>query len=338
MKKYDIYINGGIGWPFSAEYVRQELERFDGQHVDVMISSLGGSALHALQIRQLFAEHGDVTVHLHGFVASAATIIAMGAREIRIGKYALMLVHRCSNWVEKWGQMNAEEIEQAISQLSDEKENLETIDHVVASIYADRCKKSVEECASLMKDARWMTADECVAFGLADSIEVDESQTIEDDDATIAGLSACGYPIPELRSSRGKSGPVEAMTQALRNLFGPKRDVRQQPTAVTNAEVKQAQQPAEPQNEAEEHTAAQQDAAEEHQAGAAEDEPTASAAITDREAELTREVEELRAQLAALQAADGADTTDTEGDNSDAVDEDHTIAARRHFEMLKGLL
>ena len=336
MKKYDIYINGCIGWPFSAEYVRQELERFDGQHVDVLISSLGGSALHALQIRQLFADHGDVTVHLHGFVASAATIIAMGSREIRIGKYALMLVHRCSNWVEKWGQMNAEEIEQAISQLSDEKENLETIDHVVACIYADRCKKSVEECASLMKDARWLTADECVAFGLADSIEADEAQDIEDD-ATIAGLSACGYPIPELKSSRGKSGPVEAITQALRNIFGPKIDVRQQPTAVTNAEVKPAQTEAQ-QDAAEEQQAAQQDAAEEHPAGAAEDEPTASAAITDREAELTREVEELRAQLAALQAADGADTTDTEGDTFDAVDEDHTLAARRNFERLKGLL
>lgn len=336
MKKYDIYINGCIGWPFSSEYVRQELERFDGQHVDVLISSLGGSALHALQIRQFFAEHGDVTVHLHGFVASAATIIAMGAREIRIGKYALMLVHRCSNWVEKWGQMNAEEIEQAISQLSDEKENLETIDHVVACIYADRCKKSVEECASLMKDARWLTADECVAFGLADSIEADEAQDIEDD-ATIAGLSACGYPIPELKSSRGKSGPVEAITQALRNIFGPKIDVRQQPTAVTNAEVKPAQTGAQ-QDAAEEQQAAQQDAAEEHPAGAAEDEPTASAAITDREAELTREVEELRAQLAALQAADGADTTDTEGDTFDAVDEDHTLAARRNFERLKGLL
>lgn len=336
MKKYDIYINGGIGWPFSAEYVRHELERFDGQHVDVLISSLGGSAIHALQIRKLFADHGDVTVHLHGFVASAATIIAMGAREIRIGKYALMLVHRCSNWVEKFGQMNAEEIEQAISQLSDEKENLETIDHVVACIYADRCKKSVEECASLMKDAQWMTADECLAFGLADSIEADEAQDIEDD-ATVAGLSACGYPLPDFSGRPQKPGIVEAITQALRNIFGPKIDVRQQPTAVTNAEVK-PEQPAEPQNAAEEQPAAQQDAAEEHPAGASEDEPTASAAITDREAELTREVEELRAQLAALLAADGADTTDTEGDDFDTVAEDHTLAARRNFERLKGLL
>lgn len=336
MKKYDIYINGCIGWPFSAEYVRQELERFDGQHVDVLISSLGGSVLHALQIRQLFVDHGDVTVHLHGFVASAATIIAMGAREIRIGKYALMLVHRCSNWVDTWGQMNAEEIEQTIRQLSHDQEDLETIDHVVACIYADRCKKSVEECADLMKGERWMTADECVAFGLADSIEPDDVQPSDVDDSTVAGLSACGYPLPDFSGRPQKTGIVEAITQALRNIFGPKIDVRQQPTAVTNAEVKPAQ-PAEPQDAAEEHPAAQQDAAEAQPAGASEDGPTA-AAITDREAELTREVEELRAQLAALQAADGADTTDTEGDTFDAVDEDHTLAARRNFERLKGLL
>lgn len=336
MKKYDIYINGGIGWPFSAEYVRQELERFDGQHVDVLISSLGGSVLHALQIRQLFVDHGDVTVHLHGFVASAATIIAMGAREIRIGKYALMLVHRCSNWVDTWGQMNAEEIEQTIRQLSHDQEDLETIDHVVACIYADRCKKSVEECADLMKGERWMTADECVAFGLADSIEPDDVQPSDVDDSTVAGLSACGYPLPDFIGRQQKPGIVEAITQALRNIFGPKIDVRQQPTAVTNAEVNPAQ-PAEPQNAAEEQPAAQQDAAEAQPAGAAEDEPTA-AAITDREAELTREVEELRAQLAALQAADGDDTTDTEGDAFDAVGEDHTIAALRNFERLKGLL
>lgn len=336
MKKYDIYINGCIGWPFSADYVRQELERFDGKHVDVLISSLGGSVLHALQIRQLFVDHGDVTVHLHGFVASAATIIAMGAREIRIGKYALMLVHRCSNWVDTWGQMNAEDIAQTIRQLSHDQEDLETIDHVVACSYADRCKKTVEECADLMKGERWMTADECVAFGLADSIEPDDVQPSDVDDSTVAGLSACGYPLPDFSGRPQKPGIVEAITQALRNIFGPKIDVRQQPTAVTNAEVK-PEQPAEPQNAAEEQPAAQQDAAEEHPAGASEDEPTA-ASITDREAELTREVEELRAQLAALLAADGADTTDTEGDDFDTVAEDHTLAARRNFERLKGLL
>lgn len=331
MKKYDIYINGNIGWPFSAEYVRGELEKLDGAHAEVLISSLGGSVLDALQIRQLFADHGDVTVHLHGFVASAATIIAMGAREVRMGRYALMLVHRCSNWVDTWGMMNAEEIEQAIRSLNRDKEDLEVIDRVVASIYADRCGKKVEDCAAMMQEARWMTADECLALGLVDKIESDEVPATAGDDGTVAGLAACGYPLPDLSGRPQKPGIVEALTQALRNLFGAKPA-----ETPATAEAPQPEEPA-----AEEPAAAPQpeapaeEPAEEEQPEAPADEPQA---VTDREEQLTQEVAELRAQLAALQAADGDDTTSTEGDTADDSDTDYHAAARRSFERLKGLM
>jgi ClpP class serine protease len=51
----------------------------------------------ALQIRQMFLKHDNVTAHLYGFIASTATIIAMGAKRIVMGESALLLVHRCSN-------------------------------------------------------------------------------------------------------------------------------------------------------------------------------------------------------------------------------------------------
>lgn len=327
MKKYDIYINGNIGWPFSAEYVRGELEKLDGAHAEVLISSLGGSVLDALQIRQLFADHGDVTVHLHGFVASAATIIAMGAREVRMGRYALMLVHRCSNWVDTWGMMNADEIEQAIRSLNRDKEDLEVIDRVVASIYADRCGKKVEDCAAMMQEARWMTADECLEHGLVDKIESDEVPATAGDDGTVAGLAACGYPLPDLSGRPQKPGIVEALTQALRNLFGAK-------PAETPATA-EAPQPEAPAAEDPEEDPTADPAAEDPQPEAPAAEPQA---VTDREEQLTQEVAQLRAQLAALQAADGDDTTSTEGDTADDADTDYHAAARRSFERLKGLM
>lgn len=332
MKKYDIYINGNIGWPFSAEYVRGELEKLDGAHAEVLISSLGGSVLDALQIRQLFADHGDVTVHLHGFVASAATIIAMGAREVRMGRYALMLVHRCSNWVDTWGMMNAEEIEQAIRSLNRDKEDLEVIDRVVASIYADRCGKKVEDCAAMMQEARWMTADECLALGLVDKIESDEVPATAGDDGTVAGLAACGYPLPDLSGRPQKPGIVEALTQALRNLFGAKPAETPATAEAPQPEAPAAEEPAaEPQPEA---PAAEPAAAEPKP----EDPAAEPQAVTDREEQLTQEVAQLRAQLAALQAADGDDTTSTEGDTADDADTDYHAAARRSFERLKGLM
>lgn len=332
MKKYDIYINGNIGWPFSAEYVRCELEKLDGAHAEVLISSLGGSVLDALQIRQLFADHGDVTVHLHGFVASAATIIAMGAREVRMGRYALMLVHRCSNWVDTWGMMNAEEIEQAIRSLNRDKEDLEVIDRVVASIYADRCRKKVEDCAAMMQEARWMTADECLAYGLVDKIESDEVPATAGDDSTVAGLAACGYPLPDLSGRPQKPGIVEALTQALRNLFGAK-PAETPATAEATQPAAHAAEPHQEEPQPEEPAAEPQPEATQPEAPA--EEPQAA---TDREEQLTQEVAQLRAQLAAMQAADGDDTTSTEGDTADEADTDYHAAARRSFERLKGLL
>ena len=53
---YDIYINSAIGWPFSADYVRDELAKCKKKPCNVYISSLGGAVIDALQIRQMFLE------------------------------------------------------------------------------------------------------------------------------------------------------------------------------------------------------------------------------------------------------------------------------------------
>ena len=52
--KYDIYINGSIGYPFSASFIQDELAKVGEAPCTVYISSLGGSVVDALQIRQMF--------------------------------------------------------------------------------------------------------------------------------------------------------------------------------------------------------------------------------------------------------------------------------------------
>ena len=98
--EYDIYINDTIGYPISAAYVKGLLQDYKDKPCNVYISSFGGAVADALQIHQMFLEHGNVTAYVYGFTASAATIIAMGAKKIIMGEYALMLIHRCSNWVD----------------------------------------------------------------------------------------------------------------------------------------------------------------------------------------------------------------------------------------------
>lgn len=192
--KYDIYINADIGWPISYEYVRSELSKLEGQDVNVYVSSLGGSLVHALKIRRLFIDHGRVTCHLHGFVASAATILATGAKRVLMGRHALYLAHLCSLPAEVvWGYHNAEEIARAIEELQDTKLDLDKIDSTVAGIYAARGSKTAEEFHAIMAKGLWLNAEEVLALGLADELA-------EDDSTTFAAASAQGGYSAALRS------------------------------------------------------------------------------------------------------------------------------------------
>ena len=191
--KYDIYINADIGWPISYEYVRSELSKFEGQDVNVYVSSLGGSLVHALKIRRLFIDHGRVTCHLHGFVASAATILATGAQRVLMGRHALYLAHLNSLPVDVWGYHNTEDIERAIEELQNNKLDLDKIDSTVAGIYAARGSKTAEEFHAIMAKDLWMNAEEVLALGLADELA-------EDDSTTFAAASAQGGYSAALRS------------------------------------------------------------------------------------------------------------------------------------------
>lgn len=234
---YDIYINSSIGWPFSADYVRGELNKCKKKPCNVYISSLGGAVIDALQIRQMFVEHGDVTVHLHGFVASAATIIAMGAKKIVMGEFALFLMHRCSNWVDTWGQMNAEEIADAIKKLEASKNALETIDQTVANIYAARCGKKVKDVAEWMKDAIWLNADDCKQRGLVDEVCKDEEHPVITN-ALKGEILACGFPVPENRQDKDADLSLRSFLEGIRSLFASRSATNPQTTKDMNTENK----------------------------------------------------------------------------------------------------
>ena len=198
---YQIIIDDYIGdWWLGTDKqsIRRQLDRHKDEHVDVKISSLGGSLDDGLDIRQQFIDHGDVTAHLHGFVASAATVVAMGAKRIVMGKYALFLVHQCSNEVFEWGQMNATDLQALIDRLQKNKEDNEKIDGVLAAMYASRCKNhSQEELLDLLKESKWLTAQEALDWGFIDEIAEDDVAP-EMTNALARKFNAAGLPLTGL--------------------------------------------------------------------------------------------------------------------------------------------
>lgn len=193
---YQLIIDEIIGrWGYSKQYVRNVLSGYKGKHLDVRISSLGGDLDHGLDIRQQFVDHGDVTVYLTGFVASAATIIALGAKRICMSKYAMILVHKCSNYIDVWGNYNADEIAALIESLEANKSENEKIDVVIANLYAEKCGKKVSEILDILKAGQWMTAEEALALGLIDEITEDASDTKVNYSPELRGkFNALGLP------------------------------------------------------------------------------------------------------------------------------------------------
>lgn len=181
--EYNLIIDSHIGpWGYSKNYIRSQMSSYRNKPVSVRISSLGGSVDDALDIRQQFIDHGDVTCYLFGYVASAATILATGAKKTCMSKYAFYLIHKVSNWVDAWGNYNADQIQQLIDDLKANKLENDKMDLVLANLYANKCKKKVDDILPVLKEGRWLTAQEALEYGFIDEI-VEEGSKLNFNDS-----------------------------------------------------------------------------------------------------------------------------------------------------------
>lgn len=216
-RTYHIDIDSYIGYPISKGYVKSKLQPMRGKPCAVRINSYGGDVQTALDIRQQFIDHGQVTAYIIGMTASAATILAMGARKVVMSRYALMLVHPCSAGVLEWGYYNKEELAKAIEGLRKTQADLKTLDRVVASIYAAKVGDSnVGKMEALMHEARWIGAEEALRLGLIDEIDPDEEQPdpAKDPltDAQREHIVACGLPVPTFNTNTASTNTTTATT------------------------------------------------------------------------------------------------------------------------------
>ena len=198
--KYQISITGYIG-SWTKRMVHDVLNENKGKHVDVAIDSLGGAVSAGLAICQMFKNHGDVTVDFQaGFSASAATICAMGAKTIRMSKYSLLLVHKCSTEQFLWSALNEEEIGTLIEQLQKQQEDQQKIDNIIANVYCDRSGKKHEDIIKVMSEAKWHTVEECISLGFVD--EAMDGKPVEITESTQDFIKYNNLPVlPEVVNS-----------------------------------------------------------------------------------------------------------------------------------------
>lgn len=207
MAKYDLHLKGFVGdFDFDADYVDYILDKFSDRQVTVCIDSTGGSLAAGLSIAGAFRNHGDVSVHFVGLNASAATIAALGAKEVTMDAQAMYLVHKCSASVIECVSLNSDELAAKIKELEQTKAALDQFDLSAAQAYAARCKKDPKDLYDLMAVGGWLTASEALDWGFVDRI----TSNAEDpapvlDQITASAFSASGIPMPKISADRDRS-------------------------------------------------------------------------------------------------------------------------------------
>ncbi|GKS14780.1 hypothetical protein YDYSY3_57800 [Paenibacillus chitinolyticus] len=165
----EISIYGTIGsswWDesISASQFAKDLKELgdDLDQITVRINSAGGSVFDGLAIRSQLRNHkATITVHVDGWAASIASIIAMAGDKIHMASGSMMMIHNPMNSV--WG-----------GQAKDFREMADVLDKIrdsLVNVYAGKTGIDRDELVALMDAETWMTAEEAVEKGFADEVE-----------------------------------------------------------------------------------------------------------------------------------------------------------------------
>lgn len=162
-----LYIYSDIGgwfgvWP---EDVIAELAGETGD-IELHLHSPGGDAFDGIAIFNAFKDYdedparGQVNVEIDGLAASAASVIAMAGRKVKMKRSSQIMIH------DAWGYAvgPAEDMESM-------RVFLDKISESTAEIYAEKAGGTAAEWRTAMKAESWYRDREAVEAGLADEIQ-----------------------------------------------------------------------------------------------------------------------------------------------------------------------
>ena len=172
LELYIYYTVESDGWWYdsetSARHFRDELAKHpNAKEITVYINSLGGSVMEGIAIYNQLKRHpAHKTVRIDGFACSIASVIAMAGDTIVMPKNTVMMIHNA--WMIAIG--NSKELHKAA-------DDLETINQASSQAYLDKAgdKLSVEKLTELLDAETYLTAEQCLEYGLCDSFGDDDS-------------------------------------------------------------------------------------------------------------------------------------------------------------------
>jgi ATP-dependent protease ClpP protease subunit len=187
----EVYLYDLVGeWGITAQDFVNDLRGVRSQGIDLHLNCEGGEVFDGLAIYESLRQHpADVTVHVDGLAASAASFIAMAGDRIVMAERARMMIHDAHGLVIG----NAADMREMASLLDDLSDN-------IADIYAERAGGTRAQWRQAMRgptgasDGTWYDAQAAVDAGLADEVATRASRSTGDEPANTTTAAAPTLP------------------------------------------------------------------------------------------------------------------------------------------------
>jgi len=129
-------------------------------HIKLYVNSDGGEVFSAFTTIDRIASC-KVPIHsiVEGMAASAATLVSISAKKRYISPNGIMLVHQLRSWCGGTHE-----------NLKDEAKNLEMLSEKIYEIYLKYTKFTKSDLEEILKHDIYLSAEECIKYGLADEI------------------------------------------------------------------------------------------------------------------------------------------------------------------------
>lgn len=237
-------------WGVGFDKIQSQLDRVEGDEVEVRLHSPGGSVLEGFAIRNALLNHkGNVTIKVIGFAASIASLILTGANDVVVQKGSFVMIHNVSLWSRE--PMTAE-------QMKAEGKTLAFFENEIIEAYVDAAekrgklidkdrKKTKAKFQKLVDAETWLNAQQAVDLGLADRIEEQQSQSVSNRFSnTLSNYKNIPTAIKNSYMSKEENkeetislGAFERMTKAVANLLGLNKATNESTLPVLEEEPNQ---------------------------------------------------------------------------------------------------
>lgn len=163
-RSIEVYVYGEIGtWGITAnQFVRDLAALDDGvSPIVVAFNSVGGDLFDGLAIHNALSRLGErCTGRVDALAASAASVAVCGAHKVVIASNAMLMIH--NPWTYAAG--DAEDLRKVATALD------QALEAIIAAYKAKAPDIDEIELRRLVNAETWLTANEAVALGLADSV------------------------------------------------------------------------------------------------------------------------------------------------------------------------